>query len=99
MNTPIIPAPIRKWKCPACGAEDVTQRHDVHTQMHNCPAVGGLGIPLIEVRHLDDKPDGRQVIVPREDNGRVAAVRTERGDGSNDCTVFPDAATISTRGE
>jgi hypothetical protein len=95
----LLPAPVRWWRCPSCGVTDRTERADVHTQFHPCPALGGVTVPLVEVRRADDRPDGRHLIVPREDYsgndtaGPIAAIRTERGDGSNDCTVLAPTAT------
>jgi len=93
----ILEAPVRFWKCPACSKQDVTQRSDVHTQFHECPALGGVTVPLVEVRDLDDKVQARQVTVFAEDYvgnalDNKVAVRTERLDGSNDVTVFPQPA-------
>ena len=94
-----LPVPVRWWACPACTTRDRTQRPEPHTQFHNCPALGGLGIPLVEVASPDSKPKARQVVVEAEDyvehNNPVTAVRTERADGSNDCTVFPSSATAA----
>jgi hypothetical protein len=95
MSALLLNAPIRNWKCPSCLVTDRTQRSDAHTQFHNCPAINGACIPLVEVHDLDDKPDGRQVIVPCE-VGHLSSVRTERGDGSNDCTVFAQPAVATT---
>lgn len=85
----ILEGPVRFWKCPSCQATDRTQRSDAHTQFHNCPAIGGAAIPLVEVHDVDDKPRGRQLVVPSEYGPGTASVRTERIDGSNDVTVFP----------
>jgi hypothetical protein len=98
--TPIVlDAPVRWWHCPACDLRDRTQQAGVHTQFHNCAALGGIGIPLIEVPSYDARADGRQRPVESEDyiggNGQpITAVRTERGDGSNDCTVLAPTASI-----
>lgn len=92
MQPPILQAPVRWWRCPSCQATDRTQRSDVHTQFHNCPALGNVAIPLVEVSDPDDKPDGRQVIVQSGNGANAASVRTERGDGSNDVTVFAQPA-------
>jgi hypothetical protein len=94
----ILEAPIRNWKCPSCGIEDQTQRADAHTQFHNCPALGDVSIPLVEVRHLDEKVKARQLAVERDDGPGLASIRTERLDGSNDCTVFPSTAVIDLKG-
>lgn len=93
--TYLLAAPVRNWRCPACGLGDRTQKHEPHTQMHPCPALGHLNIPLIEVHDMDDRPDGLQVLVSREDNGLVGAVRTEHGDGRVDCTVLAPTAQTS----
>lgn len=90
--------PVHYWKCPSCGLQDQTQQSGPHTQMHACAALGNAWIPLLEVRSLDAQPDGRHVVVNKEDyvggSDPVAAIRTERGDGSNDLTVFAEAATV-----
>lgn len=88
----LLDAPIRLWKCPDCSILDRTQRPDVHTQFHNCPALGGISVPLVEVKSFDEKPKARQVVVESEYSHDTAAVRTERMDGSNDVTVFPQPA-------
>jgi hypothetical protein len=91
-NPVIVDAPIRLWKCPSCGTTDRTQRADVHTQFHACLALGSVVIPLVEVQDLDDRPSARQVSVQSEYGYESAAIRTERLDGSNDLTVFPQPA-------
>jgi hypothetical protein len=97
--TAVLLDPVQYWKCPSCGTVDRTQQSTPHTQMHSCPALGNVIIPLLRVEDPDDKPDGRQVAVRREDYaGRanpVGAIRTERSDGSNDVTVLADPAAIS----
>jgi len=103
MSEVLLDAPVRDWHCPACDLRDRTQQPGVYTQFHNCPALGGIGIPLVEVRSHNHNADARQVLVEREDYigkssaSPVAAVRTERGDGSNDCTVFPEPAKLILR--
>ena len=60
--THVLEAPIRYWKCPSCLTVDRTQRADVHTQFHDCPALGNAAIPLVEVSDPDEKagpPTGR----------------------------------------
>ncbi len=90
---------VRWWRCPSCNVTDRTERSDAHTQFHSCIALGGVTIPLVEVADPDARPDGRQLVVEREDYAGhaspIAAIRTERGDGSNDCTVFVPTATSS----
>ena len=98
MSAHLLDIPVRWWRCPSCGVTDRTQRADVHTQFHPCPAMGNVSIPLVEVASPDDVPKARQVAVQSEYGYETAAVNTERLDGSNDCTVFPlpAVATIST---
>jgi hypothetical protein len=79
--------PVRLWACPACPATDRTEKSEPHTQFHNCPANGGLGIPLVVISTPGETPDARHVPVLGA-NGAITSIRTERGDGSNDCTVF-----------
>jgi hypothetical protein len=88
--TELLDAPIRFWRCPSCGIVDRTQQSGIHTQFHDCPAMGGLNIPLIEVSDPDEAPRARQVAVPSEHG--TASIITERMDGSNDVTVFPQPA-------
>lgn len=91
----LLDAPVRFWRCPSCPTVDRTQRADVHTQFHDCPALAGLNIPLVEVRDPDDDPRARQRSVQSEVGPGTAAVLTERMDGSNDCTVFPRPAELT----
>jgi hypothetical protein len=95
----VLEPPVRYWKCPSCLLVDRTQRSDVHTQFHNCPALGNVAIPLIEVSDPDAKPQGRHVVVQREDyagsSDPTAAISTERPDGSNDITVLAETATVT----
>lgn len=99
MGGVFLDAPVRYWKCPSCGVTDRTQRSDVHTQFHPCPAMGRVTIPLVEVRDVDDRPAGRQVAVQSEFGYQTAAIRTERMDGSNDVTVFPQPAIATGAGK
>lgn len=104
----ILNPPLTRWECPACHQRDVTTEPGAHSRMHPCGAMGGLTVPMVEVgpdglgRHA-----ARHVLVEREDslNGDTAptdehgrpimAVRTERADGSNDCTVYAPTAGVS----
>jgi hypothetical protein len=91
------------WHCPDC--DQRAYRDEEAPEMspvpHDCPAVVQgltLRIPLIKVSGPDAVADGRQVTVARDDGPGISAVRTERGDGSNDVTVFPGVATIAAEG-
>lgn len=79
--------PIRHWHCPACDTRDQTQKTEIHTQFHNCPANGGLGIPLVEVPSPDDTADARH-IAQLGDKGVVTSIGTHHGSGRVDRTVF-----------
>ena len=104
MTELLLDAPIRWWRCPSCDVTSRTQRNDVHVQYHDCAAMNGLTMPLIETRDWDDKPDGVQRAVEREDYvgdeilnplaGTTMAVRTERADGSWDQTVYAATANV-----
>ena len=92
MRPVVLEAPVRFWKCPSCQTVDRTQKAEVHTQFHTCPAMGDISIPLVEVSDPDDKPRARQVAMQSEYGYDTASIVTERMDGSNDCTVFPAPA-------
>jgi hypothetical protein len=100
----LLQPPVKYWACPSCGLRDKTQQAGVYTQFHECPALGRVAVPLVEVRHPDDAPDGKHVVVMRDDyvgdSGAdpVAAIRTEHGDGSNDCTVYAPTARVIAQG-
>ena len=79
--------PVHHWACPACPQTARTQKAEVHTEMHDCPAHGGLGIPLVEVDRPGAGADARHVPVLNEDLV-FTAIRTEHGSGRVDCTVF-----------
>ena len=98
MSEVLLNAPVRFWKCPSCLMSDRTQRADVHTQFHNCPALNGMNIPLVEVHDVDDDPHARQLVVQHEDGPEIASIRTERADGSNDVTVFAQPAIVDMKG-
>lgn len=97
----LLDAPVRYWRCPSCGLLDRTEKPEIHTQMHECPALGGIAIPLSEVKGPDSDLKARHVPVMREDYAGDAnpltAVRTERMDGSNDCVVFPETAAMTVK--
>ena len=93
MTNPIVlEAPVKFWKCPSCETTARTQRADFHQEFHACPALGNMNIPLVEVNDPDDNPRSRQVAVQSEFGYETSSVRTERMDGSNDVTVFPQPA-------
>lgn len=102
MTATFLNPPEHRWQCPSCLGLHVTREARPHTPMHPCPALGGLTAPFVEV-HGTELAHGaaRHVVVEREDYiggsnaGRTMALRTERADGSNDCTVYAPTATAS----
>lgn len=87
MTVPILDAPIRHWRCPDCSSYASTQRPDIHTEFHNCPAQGNLGIPLVEVDTPDSKADARHIPVIGE-KGVLTSIGTHHGNGRVDRTVI-----------
>lgn len=105
MRAPVLlEPPEHHWMCPSCPREDVTRELQPHTRMHDCPAMGGLSVPM-----LPAGARARLVAVEREDyigdelvrldnRGRpVMAVVTEHADGRQDAAVFaPTARAVAT---
>lgn len=100
----------REWDCPNCDLEDVTQRADVHTQMHPCAGMGGLVAPMVEkARRPEGKRSVRVRAVEREDyvgkekgltyaDGKpITSVVTEYADGSNDAAVYAPSVRVEMR--
>ena len=87
----LLEAPPRYGKCPTCLTVDLIPPNTT-THFHNCPALGDISIPLVEVADPDEVPKARQVQVQSEYGYDTASIRTERMDGSNDCTVLPNPA-------
>ena len=101
MRAPVVlEVPPRHWHCPSCRRDDVTREARPHSRMHDCPALGGLSVPMLAAG-----ADARLVAVEREDyvgrervrldnRGRpVMQVVTEHADGRRDATVYaPQAA-------
>ena len=91
----------RHWTCPNCDLTAVTNRADVHTQVHQCAGLSGLVAPMLEVgTHakveavLRDDYIGDE-IVTLDANGRpVMSVVTTRDDG-NDVQVFAPTASLT----
>lgn len=101
---PVLLDPSRRWQCPACNRQHVTTKPVTGLVMHNCPALGDLSAPYVEVTGLElDRHAQHVTVVERDDyvgdelvtvaNGRpVMAVNVERADGSNDRVVFAGTA-------
>lgn len=104
----ILEPPVRRFECPSCGQTATKHDPRVTTELHPCSAQRGLMVPFVELAAGQDslrRHEVRHVAVERGDyiaaeqgvahdaDGRaVMAVRTERGDGSHDTTVFAPVA-------
>lgn len=101
MTVPLLSV-RRFWTCPRCLTEDVTNRSEPHTQMHNCPGLGGLTAPMVpagtkakhEAREREDYINGDDV--PLHEGRPVMSIVTTRDDGE-DCTVYAPTATFGLR--
>jgi hypothetical protein len=91
-------ATIRRWNCPNCSAEDVTNEPRPHTRFHVCPGLRGLTAPMVpagisakvEAREREDYVGSEDV--QTDANGRpVMSIVTTRDDGQ-DVTVFAPTA-------
>lgn len=99
----VILDPSKLWGCPSCGAVHRTTEPRPHIPTHPCPALNGLSVPYVEqgvhARHVavDREDYVGDELVQTDNLGRpVAAVRTERYDGSNDTHVYAPTATNRT---
>jgi hypothetical protein len=100
MKPPVVlEVPPRRWHCPACLHEDVTREARPHSRMHDCPAMGGLSVPMLPagararlVAHEREDYVGAER-VRLDNNGRpVMQVVTEHADGRVDATVYAPTA-------
>ena len=102
MSDAVILSPvIRWWRCPSCDHTDRTVKPGANEiAMHQCPALNGINIPLVEVSDWDVKPDAvheeheREDYTRNPDDGRVASIHTRHGDGREDATVLAPTARI-----
>ena len=99
----ILNPPTTWWKCPSCQAIDSTNRADVHSRMHSCPAFNNVTLPMEQVSSPDSPTVSRHREIEREDYigdevgvGRTMSISTDRPDGSNDLVVFPGIAVGTT---
>ena len=95
----VLQPPLTYWRCPTCRQTDASYEPPHSARMHACPALN-LTVPFVAVDKPDDLPDARHRVMEREDYigtelaSPIMAVRTERGEGSNDCTVFAPTARL-----
>lgn len=94
-----LDVPVRRWHCPSCDTRDETRQPGPHTQFHNCPALNGLGVPLIEVRSHSAVADARLAPNLSDDDGSLSSISTLHGSGRVDCTVFPRPARLILRSQ
>lgn len=90
------------WACTDCPERLTTHNPEPHTPLHPCLSerMKGLSVPFQEVPSETAEPTGRQRIVMRDDKpDTISSVITDRPDGSNDATVFPETATITVAGQ
>ncbi len=103
-NAVLLQPVVRWWHCPSCDARDRTDRNDAHTRMHDCPALNGLNVPLVEVATSDAIANARHVVNGREDYlgaeiaDPIMSVTTERADGSSDCTIYAPTSSLAAEG-
>ena len=99
------------WQCPTCRQLDRTpKRAEPTSRLHSCAALGGLSVPMVQLEagqtELARGAARHQVVErvdylnsskgqPLQDGRPVMAVRTERGDGSHDTTVFAPVLTAT----
>lgn len=97
MSAVLLTARPVDWECPNCPATDRTTVRD--NRWHRCAGLAGLLAPLVpagsgaRVFPVEREDYVGREVVTLDGNGRpVAAVVTERPDGSNDVLANADAA-------
>lgn len=94
----------RRWYCPNCRLEDVTQEARPHTRFHACKALRGLTAPMlpagtrakVELREREDYVGKEKVQLDPQLGRPVMSVVTTRNDGQ-DTIIFAPTATASVR--
>lgn len=99
MDVPVLKVE-RRWHCPSCGSDHVTNRGDAHTPMHNCRGLFGLSVPFIDAAHrgtnrINEREDylGTSIGTRLPDGRLPMNVTTDRDDGQ-DVTVYPPCAVM-----
>lgn len=102
MDIPIL-TPRKEWACPNCSLTDETHEAKPHVRMHPCAGLSGITAPMVPAEEVT-RGGTRVVAKVREDyvgdelvaydeQGRpIAAVETQRPDGSNDVAVMAPTA-------
>lgn len=96
MSVPVLQRRI-VWVCPnGCSTTDVTERADVHQQLHPCLAMGGLTVPLVEQGmrvkvSVHEREDflGDEVVTTDDAGRPIMAVSITRDDGEDRVVFAP----------
>lgn len=98
MNVPIL-SPQTRWSCPNCTQTAMTQNPT--PRFHNCAGLKGLTSPMVidgtvcRILAVEREDYEGHEDVQRDTTGRpMMAVRTERGDGSNDTLILAPTAHV-----
>ena len=99
MTIPIL-APVQRWYCPNCRAEDVTHEARIHIRYHTCPKLRNLSAPMVPKGtkakvEVHEREDYIGKGLPRlDENGRpLMNIETTRDEGT-DLMVFAPTATL-----
>ena len=92
-----------RWECPNCPATHLTTAAEPHQPYHQCPGLHGILAPYVQAgtdckvtATVREDYAGTETGLRYDGEGRpITSVVTTRADGSNDCAVFPGAATGS----
>lgn len=106
MSIPVLD-PVHRWECPNCDVTHTTRgAKATETPFHPCRGLVGLNAPLVpagtraRVKAVEREDYVGSEAVQTDGDGRpVMAIRTERGDGSNDLAVLAPCATADLRAE
>ncbi len=98
MTVPIV-APVHRWYCPRCKAEDVTTEARPHTRFHTCPKFGFMSVPMvpagtkakIEVNEREDYV-GKELVQYNADGRPIMNAVITRDEGT-DVAVYAPTAT------
>jgi hypothetical protein len=98
--TMILQPPPKRWTCPNCLLEDVTPGN-ITNRYHRCLGLAGITAPMVpagsgsRVRAVAPEDYVGDALVQRDGFGRpIAAIYTDRPDGSNDCVVLAPTAQL-----
>jgi hypothetical protein len=105
MSAVILSIPPTHWVCPNCPAEEVTSGATPN-RYHECRGLAGITAPMIpagsgaRVRAVEREDYVAGELVQWDANGRpIAAIYTDRPDGSNDCVVLAPTAQMKAKAQ